>query len=239
MPDLRTSGLTASLLVLSLCGGCSSKSAAKTPDAAERDAQNHEDAEAADDATPSDVDADADAIVTDAGSDVWRTDSTGFELSVNGGLPNGSDASNCSGNAYTWRYDAPSRVLTRTGGADGVLVAGAVALTPASDAELEARLRALKSTGPLDGGCGADAPEMVLTVLGPASSQRSYDSDFYSGCQGFDAGGLLFVRDFDLELLQQDLFGFVAACRGDGGVTDAGASCVNAAGDAGPDGASP
>jgi hypothetical protein len=236
VPDLCTSGRTASLLVLSLCGGCSSTSAAETPDAAERDGARS-DAEPVDDATASD--GDADAIVADAGPDVWRTDSTGFELSVSGGLPNASGASDCSGNAYTWQYDAPSRVLARTGCAGGVRVAAAVALTLASDDELEARLSELKSTGPRDGACGADAPDIVLTVLGPASSRRSYDSDFYSGCQGFDAGGLLFVRDSDLELLQQDLFGFVAACRGDGGVTDAGASCVNAAGDAGPDGASP
>jgi len=64
-------------------------------------------------------------------------------------------------------------------------------------------------------------------------------SDFYSGCAGFDAGDsslASFISFVDLEGVEADLNGYAAACNADGGVTDAGATCTVASGDAGPDG---
>ena len=241
LPFARISSI---LLPLALAGACSSSSNPETtPDVSPGDAQPEGDAEPQADAQPTgDADTGAphdggpDGALPDAGAPVWLADSIGFELTSSGGLlPAPVDAAACNGNSVLWHYDAASRTLARTGCTVGQTLAATVTLTPAAAGDVVARLSALTAHGATPGACGADAPDVVLTVLGPGGSPTSYDGDFYSGCAGFDAGGRLFVSFANLEDLQSHLNDYAAACTVDAGSpTDAGATCVARPADGGP-----
>jgi hypothetical protein len=176
-----------------------------------------------DESTPSDA-----SQLSDAGKAVWQADSTGFELRATGGSPDyGLDGAACT-YSVTWRFDATSGALTRTGQSECQTVDAAVVLGPAAAAVLDARLTTLLPT--FTRGCGADAPEAVFTVLGAAGARHSYPDAFYAGCAtaGLDAGTGPFVDDTAIEDLSSLLGGFVDACRNAdaGAPVDAGVICM-------------
>jgi hypothetical protein len=204
------------------------------------DTQPHDDAQQHDDAEVTETgphDGGPDVTSPDGGPSVWVAGTAGFEIDQSGGFVGQPppDAA-CNVTADQWRYDAASRALTHTGCTSaGHVLDTTVTLTAASGAEVLARVSALQAHGPRTGACGADFPDIVLTILGSGGSRTSYDSDFYSGCQGFDAGGRLFVSYSELSDLMSDLAGYAAACGGDGGtVPDAGATCGGSTSDGGP-----
>jgi hypothetical protein len=165
---------------------------------------------------------------------VWAPDSTGFTLVSSGGLPGPSDAG-CPGNDGTFQYDVATRVLAHTGCIGGRHVEASVNLDGASAAELASSLSGLTAHGPTSS-CGADAPNVVLTVLGAGNAKRDYFSDFYSGCTGFDAGAGPFVDFVALEGIVAQLGGYLSACPplpSGTGSGDAGATCVSPSGDGG------
>jgi hypothetical protein len=230
--------LSAILIPLAVGIACSSGSSDSTQDAG--DAQPQDDAQPHDDVEVTETgsnDGGPDVTSPDGGQSVWAAGSTGFEIDESGGFvaQPPADAA-CSATADQWHYDAASRILTHTGCTSaGHILDTEVTLTAASGAEVLSRVSALQAHGPKTGACGADFPYVVLTILGGGNAQTSYESDFYSGCQGFDAGGRLFVSYSALTDLMSDLAGYAAACGGDGGtVPDAGASCGVTAGDGGP-----
>ena len=206
--------------------------AAPTPRWTPRDTQPHDDAEVTETGSH---DGGPDVTSPDGGPSVWVAGSTGFEIDESGGFVGQPppDAA-CNVTADQWHYDAASRVLTHTGCTSaGQVLDTTVTLTTASGAEVLARVSALQAHGPKTGACGADFPDIVLTILGSGGSRTSYDSDFYSGCQGFDAGGQLFVSYSELGDLMSDLAGYAAACGDAGTVPDAGATCGGSTGDGG------
>jgi hypothetical protein len=168
------------------------------------------------------------------GQDVWRADSTGFELTAMfgfGGIVPPPDGAPCTGSTATWKYDVASHEITRMGCSLGQSLDGVVLLAPSSVPDLVASLTSLKAEGPTSS-CGADAPTEVLTVLGP-STPRSYTSGFYSGCTS-GQGTPPFVDFQALDLVQERADGYFAACTPVDGVppADAGATCVVATGSA-------
>jgi hypothetical protein len=231
MRSPRNAGLFSSILVASaLTGGCSATAAV----VAANDAEPGDSAPQADAELPTDSGSPADrttpeaAPLPDGGSGVWLADSTGFELTRSGGFvpPPPPDASACSGSTETWKYDARSRTITRTGCSGARPLDAAVVLTPASAAELVAQVSSLTPEGPTSS-CGADAPDEVLTVIGPAG-RRSYASDFYSGCGLVDAGDGQFLPFEALNTFIGYVGGFFTACTSaDGGPPDTTrATCV-------------
>jgi hypothetical protein len=213
--------------------GCSSTSAGARPDKG-NDASPVDDADALSDSEPSDA-GPSDAS-PDGGTSIWSSAATGFEIDSSGGgpAPPPSDADVCVGDSETIAYDVASRSLERRGCAEGKRLDASVVLAPGSVDALVARLTAIHAKGPQRAGsCGADAPEVTLFVLGADGGRAGYNSDFYSGCTfTVDAGGPPFVTFNDVEDLSEILDGYLAACDPDGGVLDAGASCVGLLDDA-------
>jgi hypothetical protein len=232
MATPRNAGLLSLVLVASaLTGGCSSTAAVVAANDAEPgDSASQGDAELpTDSGSPSDSGTTPDAApLADGGSGVWLADSRGFEVTRSGGFvaPPPPDASSCSGATETWKYDATSRTITRTGCSGARPLDAAVVLTPASAAELVAQVSSLTPTGPTSS-CGADAPDEALTVIGPAG-RRSYASDFYSGCGFVDAGDGQFLSFEALGTFIGYVDGFFTACTSaDGGPPDTTrATCV-------------
>lgn len=233
----QNSGLLSLLLVSSaLSGGCSSSSAAVDGSDAQADGSEPAlDGASPDSESPADSGPADGGPVADGGQGVWLASSTGFELSESGGFQAPpSDAGPCSGFAQTFKYDVSSRKLLRGGCSGSQPLDAAVVLTAASAADLVTHLSSLTAIGP-SSSCGADAPDEVLTVVGPVGTRRSYSSDFYSGCAGVDAGGQQFISFGALGTFISYVNGFFVACQAaDGGVPDTSkATCVTVVGDGG------
>jgi hypothetical protein len=247
MRSLTNSALLSWLLVASaLAAGCStSEPLVGSSDAQPETSTPTPDSESPDstlpdsevpDSSPPDSES-PDSTASDGGVKVWLDGSTGFELTVSGGLPNPGDAGLCTGFTETWKYDVASRKITRTGCYRSAPVDAAVVLTPASAAELITHISSLMAEHATSS-CGADAPDEVLTVLGPASTRRSFSSDFYSGCDSgppYSDVVAPFIDDIALSLFQDFVDGYFAACNSvDGGPPDTTrATCVTGVGDAG------
>lgn len=214
---------TAPFLALVLGGlgvaACSSSSSGKTPDA-------HVDAGDAQVPDGGDADDASDAQAPDGGDAAWHTDSTGFQLvESGGGLVPAADVYLCTGELRTWRYDVATRAVDLTGCSQGQLLTGHAVLSSGAATRLTALLASLRVKAP-GTGCGADAPDLALSVFGPGSSSLQYVSDFYAGCSSFDAGSAAFLA-FDalnplIALLQSDLQG----CADGGSPAEAGVDCT-------------
>jgi hypothetical protein len=211
-------GFSSTLVAAAMSGACSSSSA--TP-AQRGDAQAGDDVMTIDDAQPTgdaqpvdDAHAtpDSDGLTDGGGTSVWATDSTGFELTVSGGLSAvAPDASACSG-SRTWTYEVASRTIARTGCFLGAAQDATVTLSPAASTQLVALVSTLTARGP-SMSCGADFPDESITILGPGAAQKKYDSDFYSapGCNGTTGTGP-FVAYQDLDTVINAVDGFFGAC---------------------------
>lgn len=227
-------GFSSTLFAAAMSGACSSSSA--NP-AQQGDAQAGDDVVTLGDAMPDVAQPgdgqtveDAPTVVdsggpTDGGS-VWSAGSTGFVISVSGGLvappPDGSP---CTTSSRTWTYDAASRTIVRAGCLGGRAQDATVVLTSTAAAQLAAAVSTLTAKGPSTT-CGADFPDESITILGPGAARKKYDSDFYSAPGCTVATGGPYVAYQDLGTVIDAVDRFFDACTADGGATDAGATCV-------------
>jgi hypothetical protein len=111
---------------------------------------------------------------------VWSSGS-GFELTVRGGLVLTPADAGCPSADRTHEFSVADKTLTQRGCVEFSSVDRVVHLTDAQVDSILANLSSMRTT--CDKTCGADAPEMVLTVHEPAGD-RVFNSNFYGGCEG-------------------------------------------------------
>jgi hypothetical protein len=92
----------------------------------------------------------------------------------------------CGSPDDVYTYTMSTRVLTRNACIDTPGQFDAVVLSTASAASLLSRLEMLRTASQQF--CGADQVFSRLTIIDGDASSRTYNGDFYSGCQYGDAG---------------------------------------------------
>jgi len=165
-------------------------------------------------------DAESDACSSQS---VWPQNAAGFTYERSGGFvaPPPADAG-CNGADTIYQFSVGSRILTKLDCSFSGRSANTVHLSDGAAAQIVTSLQALVTSCP-ENRCGADAPDIALTVQPASGSPIVYNSDFYSGCQG-QIVRPPYISFGSLTGLEGVLNGIVtSACRPDGGA-DAG-SC--------------
>jgi hypothetical protein len=198
----RNSFFFAACLLGAACGGSS--------------AAPHDTTDAADDrATAEDA---------SCGAPVWTPASLTFTLTSSGGFapPPPQDAG-CTTNEQVYDFSAPEKTLVQHSCSYTGRIDRLVHLTDAETAAIVASVGALRTT--CTKGCGADAPEITLTVRA-SGIETKYTSNFYAGCPGATVPDPL-VSFESLAMLEGSL-GQIAtnACSTEGGPASP-ARCAN------------
>jgi hypothetical protein len=113
-------------------------------------------------------------------SSIWPSSNTGFKLTVSGGLVGPPADAGCPSADTTHEFSIADETLTQRGCVSFEPVDRTAHLTQPQVEAIVARVASLHTA--CSGGCGADAPDMVLTLHG-AGGDQIYNSNFYAGCQ--------------------------------------------------------
>ena len=186
------------------------------------------------DATPSDGSLDAEGGPACSPRPIWPQNAEGFIYNQSGGFvaPPPPDAG-CSGVFVTYQFSVAAMTLSRHGCGSSGRTDLTVQLTQAQALQIVTNLQALQTSCP-GRNCGADYPDVVLTVLATSTPPMAYNSDFYAGCNASVMPP--FVSYQSLGNLVSLLGSIVtAACQPDGGGPDAGI-CRQEQSDGGLDG---
>jgi hypothetical protein len=153
------------------------------------------------------------------GKPVWLSTSTAFDLRVWGGLPPpATDRDACARYDTTISFTAPNLLSSRGCSGDRQRANWDIELTSWGTSQLIAMLSTLRISSIRH--CGADAPEMHLTVL-PGGAL--YESTFYAGCPNHDR---VAIDESQLQALIQHIALLRTSCvvPPDAGGSDGGAT---------------
>jgi hypothetical protein len=192
-----------------------------------------------------------DVVVPDGGNDagdgradacssapIWPSNAEGFTYDSSGGfVAQPPPDAGCTLVSTTYVFVASAKTLSQRGCQFTGRIDRTVYLTDAQTTQILANLEALRTSCPSNP-CGADYPDVAITIRTAAGQSTQYDSDFYAECSGSIVSPP-FVSYQSLATLQALLNTIVtAACQPDAGGADAG-TCVQGdggssdAGDAG------
>lgn len=150
-----------------------------------------------------------------ADSAVWAASSEGFTFHVVGGLEAPPFPGTCTHRDYEYTYTASTGTLRHRGCYSGRQLDVTVVLDATARAAVASQMTSLRPTSDL--GCGADLPEMVLTINGPGSATRRFNSSFYGRCPERMLAPP-FIGFMALQTLDAFLATTVSTCAGDGGL---------------------
>jgi hypothetical protein len=186
------------------------------------------------DVTSLDGNPDVDAAQACSPQTIWPHDGEGFTYSQSGGFvaPPPPDAG-CSGVFVTYQFSVAAMTLSKHACNALGPIDLTVHLTQTQALQIVMSLQGLKTSCPVQN-CGADYPDVVLTVLATATQPMAYSSDFYAGC----GGAVLppFVSYQSLDAFSALLGSIVtSACQPGGGGADT-RICTQGQTDGGSDG---